>query len=69
MFAECEDCLYQDDYVISYYIYKYCNMTIKTVNKPCNYNHAHSCTIQQLHLDPKVYQREQNTVTYFVNKY
>ena len=43
-------------------------MIIKTVNKHCNYNHAKSCTIQQLHLDPKVHQREQNTVSYFNKK-
>ena len=66
--AECEDCLYQDDYVISYYIYKYCNMTIKTVNTNGSYNHAQSANIQQLHLDPKVHEREQNTVTYFNKK-
>ena len=66
--AECEDCLYQYDYVICYYIYKYCNMTIKTVNNNCNYNHGQSANIQQLHLDPKVYEREKNTVTYFNGK-
>jgi hypothetical protein len=67
-FAECEDCLYQDDYVISYYIYKYCNMTIKTVKKFFSYSHTQSAKIQQLHLDPKVHERERNTVNYFNKK-
>ena len=43
-------------------------MTIKTVNTNGSYNHAQSANIQQLHLYPKVYEREQNTVTYFNGK-
>ena len=65
---ECEDCLYQDDYVISYYIYKYCNLSINTVKTIGAYFPAHSSNICQLHHDPKVNQREKNTISYFQKK-
>lgn len=65
---ECEDCLYQDDYVISYYIYKYCNLSIHKVKNIGAYFQANCSKICQLHLDPKVHEREKNTISYFQKK-
>jgi hypothetical protein len=66
--SECKDCLYQDDYVICYYIYKYCNICIKTVKIKNVYNDSRTSRIDQLHLNPKVNEREKNTISYFNKK-
>jgi hypothetical protein len=58
----CHDALYQDDYVISFYLYTYCEMQIKTVSTRHRYKSG--IQIEQLHRDPNVHRREKNTKDY-----
>jgi hypothetical protein len=63
--AECPDALYQDDYVITYAIHEL-GFKIRSTFKRVSYNMA--IKHGQMHQDPRVTERERNTVEFFKNK-
>lgn len=63
IFIECPDAKYQDDYVITYFIYKYCKLEIKRVITPYLYNST--LKIPQLHQEIDVHEKEKRTKLYF----
>ena len=65
---ECPDCLYQDDYVISYFIYNHTNLEIQTVENPYSHTLSPSSNIFQLHFETKVHEREKTTILYLNKK-
>lgn len=65
---ECPEALYQDDYVISYFIYIYCGLHIRSVQNRLMYNSTPNSDISQLNRDPRVRERERVTIEYFSKK-
>lgn len=63
---ECPEAMYQDDYVIAYFIYTYCHLEIATLPNRKMYRLAHQ--VNQLHHDPRLREREEKTTTYFNSK-
>lgn len=64
--AECPDAVYQDDYVVSFFIQVIKKIQIKTVARRVSYNMMvkHS----QMHLHIKVHEREKNTLDFLCQK-
>jgi len=69
IFLECPESFFQDDYIICYYIYYHCNLKVKTVDNPIGYGRFMlQKNFEQMHLDPKIWHREDKTIEYFKNK-
>jgi hypothetical protein len=64
--GDCPHAKYQDDYVICYFIYKHCNLKIKRVDKFYLYNST--IKVDQLHTEPDLNEKEQQTILYFKDK-
>jgi ACT domain-containing protein len=64
--TNCPSTFFQDDYVISFYLYKYANIDVKPVKNNKSYNESVCLrNIEQLHLSNKLNERENSTIKYF----
>ena len=59
---ECPDAFFQDDYVISFFLYRHRQIPVRTVLHPLRYRTVHF--IEAMHRHPNVYKREGNTICY-----
>ena len=59
---KCPDAFFQDDYVISFFLYWHCQIPVRTVLHPLRYKTVHF--IEEMHRHPKRHEREGNTISY-----